>query len=132
MRSSDLRRLQPFFTAVDGYVTALAHDTSPCRCELIPDDGRWGQPSGGCPLAVVYARPEDAPPGSCRTIVHTVLRFHLAQLRLPVDHITDPELDEAVTRLQALCADAPRLTAQAFADGVQAALHADRVNRDRS
>jgi hypothetical protein len=116
VRSSDLRKLQPFFAAVEGYVGTLARDTSRCRCEL-DAAGRWD----------VGSERSCVGRDGCRQILHLVVRAHLAQLRLNVEHITDPELDIAVGELRALCLKAADMSAQDFTDGVQRALHSERV-----
>ncbi|TFV83146.1 hypothetical protein [Blastococcus sp. CT_GayMR16] len=115
MRAADLRQLQPFITAVEGYAAALARDTSECRCSLNAV-GHWEPPTTGC----VGER-------GCRLVLHIVVRAHLGQLRMPVDHLTDPELDEAVEQLHGLTVRAAQLSPEEFAGDIKAALHDERV-----
>lgn len=115
MRASDLRQLQPFLDAVDGYVATLSRDTTSCRCSL-NEAGRWTAPTTGC----VGER-------GCRQVLRTVVRAHLARIRVPVEHLTDVELECAVIDLRALTLRAAQLSSEEFAEGVQRALHADRV-----
>lgn len=120
MRSSQLRPLQPFIAAVAGYAQALSRDVSSCRCTLSAT-GRWEAPASGC-----------VGEAGCRQVLHIIVRVHLAQLRMPVDHLTDPELDGAVDELHTLCLRAAEVSVDDFAAGIQQALRAERVAVDAS
>jgi hypothetical protein len=124
MKKSELTAMATFFrrlTELNAYLdqirTALA-ETPTCDCEI----GTAGvyRLRGRC----VPAGPGLPPPDMCLTVGHLAARLQLEQLKLPVAHLSDPQLDTVVEQLAALVLRAPDLTQRRFVIDLQAALRA--------
>lgn len=105
---NQIEGLQRFAAAVDQWHRALQRDIPGCTCRVRA--GRWERATLGG-----HGQP-------CRTVDHIAIRVALVQLRLPVDHLTDPELDQAVEQLHTLVHTWGQLTADGVVARIQAAL----------
>lgn len=119
MRAVELRKLETLFgnlTRLQRFMTdaaAVRADGASCGCAL-DEAGRWGL-AGQC---------KPVPPDHCRSVVHVAARTVLHQMRIPVEQLTDPQLDEAIAGLAALVDRAPGLSEVDFVTGMQSLLHA--------
>ncbi|TKJ25237.1 hypothetical protein [Blastococcus sp. CCUG 61487] len=124
MRATELRAMEPFFTRITDLqrylatTTATANERGDCDCEVT----RKGiyQLAGRC----IPAGEDDPMPDHCRTLTHLTARHLLLELRLPVDHLSDPQLGKAVAGMAALVGQAPHLTQRQFVIHLQEVLGA--------
>jgi len=129
VNSTDLRELAPLFDHLTAYraaLTAARERVASCDCRVAtstrPELRRY-QLAGRCKAAKM-------PPPSCQTVVHLGIRTHLATIAMPVDHLSDSELDDAlVDTLHGLVLTAARLSRQDFVDQLRVAFHAERVQQ---
>lgn len=116
MRAAELRKMERFFSALTSLqrymvtTAAAADEAGDCACE-ITTAGIYAMRAGS---RCAPTGPEDPPPDYCRTLTHLAARIQLEQLRLPVDHLSDPQLDTAIAELAALVDQAPQLTEPRF------------------
>lgn len=124
MRAAELRTMEPFFTRVTqvqlylSSYNAIAMERGDCDCEIT----RAGiyQLAGRC----IPTGADDPIPDHCRTLTHLTARHILLELKLPVDHLSDPQLDDVVRDLAALVDQAPQLTQRRFVIRLQEVLRA--------
>lgn len=124
MRAAELRTMEPFFSRVhelQRYLTSTAStavERGDCSCE-ITRSGIY-QLAGRCiPTGADHPMPD-----YCRTLTHLTARHLLLELKLPVDHLSDPQLDHVVRDLAALVDQAPQLTQRRFVIRLQEILRA--------
>lgn len=124
MRAAELRAMEPFFTRIrdlQRYLVtteATAAEREDCDCQIT----RKGiyQLDGRC----VPTGADHPMPDHCRTLTHLAARHLLLELKLPVDHLSDPQLDDVVRDLAALVDQAPQLTQRRFVIRMQELLRA--------
>jgi hypothetical protein len=108
MKRKQMEGLHRFAAAVVQWHEALQRDFPDCDCRVRA--GRWERATLGG-----HGQP-------CRTVDHIAIRVALVHLRLPVDHLTDSELDQAVEQLHTLVQTWGQLTVEQVAERIQAAL----------
>lgn len=124
MRAAELRTMEPFFTEITNLqrylatTAAAAAERQDCDCQVT----RKGiyQLAGRC----IPAGEDDPMPDHCQTLTHLTARHLLVELRLPVDHLSDPQLDKGVAGMAALVDRAPSLTQRQFVIELQTVLGA--------
>lgn len=123
MKKSELAAMATFFDRVrklHGYLggirTALAEQPS-CGCEI----GTRGvyRLAGAC-----VPQTGEQPPDICLTVSHLAARLQMETLKLPVAHLSDPQLDTVVDQLAELVDQAPDLTQRRFVIQMQTVLRA--------
>lgn len=125
MKRTDLAAMARFFeqvTACQQFLAGARQHTAEqhtCDCEIgttgiYRQHGRCVPQPGG-----------DVPDGrDCLTVAHLAARIQLDQLKLPVTHLSDPQLDDVVDQLAELVDRAPDLTQRRFVIELQTALRA--------
>jgi hypothetical protein len=118
MRAADLRQLAPLFDRITELqrfmIAAAATRSNGASCGCSPVAGRH-ELAGQC---------KPAPPAHCRSVVHVAARASLHQLHIPVEHLTDEELEAAIAGLARLVDRAPQVTQEEFVIRMQHLLRA--------
>lgn len=116
MRAAELRKMESFFTALTQLqrymvtTAAAAEEAGDCACE-INTAGIYAMRAG---TRCTPTGPADPPPDYCRTLTHLAARIQLGELKLPAEHLSDPQLDVVLRDLAALVDQAPGLTERRF------------------